>query len=139
MHDRLFCHFWTKVWLNFQSGKIAWIYLCTCYRPNSSFRHPNRPVCLLPFNRNENQPTFILENNKNIGVDFIYNLKIERMNNLSKMKLLGLLPEKPQKATKIETPNVHEELIKHIVEMSHSEDYSHVFRTLTLALARNRK
>lgn len=55
------------------------------------------------------------------------------------MKLLGLLPEKPQKATKIETSNVHEELIKHIVAMSHSEDYSHVFRTLTLALARNRK
>ena len=61
------------------------------------------------------------------------------MNNLSKMKLLGLLPEKPQKAINIETSNVHEELIKHIVAMSHSEDYSHVFRTWTLALARNEK
>lgn len=77
------------------------------------------------------------KNNRETEVGFIYQLKIKLMNNLSKMKLLGLLSEKSQKVTDMEMRNVHEELIKHIVAMSHSEDYSHVFRALTLTLVRN--
>lgn len=61
------------------------------------------------------------------------------MNNLSKMKLLGLLSENSQKVNNMEVQNIHVELIRHIVEMSHSEDYSHVFRTLALTLARSDK
>ena len=62
-------------------------------------------------------------------------IKIVQMNNLSKMKL----SENSQKVNNMEIQNIHGELIRHIVKMSHSEDYSHVFRALTLALARSDK
>lgn len=66
-------------------------------------------------------------------------IKIVQMNNLSKMKLSGVLPENSQKVNNMEIQNIHGELIRHIVKMSHSEDYSHVFRALTLVLARSDK
>lgn len=46
------------------------------------------------------------------------------------------MSEKIQKATKEEAPDSHREVIDYIVEMSNAEDYSHIFRRLTLALVK---
>ncbi len=54
------------------------------------------------------------------------------MNDLLKMKFFGLLSDISQEVTCTEMQESYEEFIKHIVTISNSKDYTHIFRMLNL-------
>ena len=67
-----------------------------------------------------------------IRINIIHYLKIMLMNELLKIKFFELLSKTSQEVTNTEMQDAYEDFVKQIVTISHSEDYTHVFRMLNL-------